>query len=452
MRYNRLWYIKLVIPYSIKSAIINNVTKIKYNYKSVLPLKPVLSNPFVTSGSIKLNIDNPQPNVTYEYSTDGIIYNPLASNLTITGLSSNTEYNITVKAKNTAGESIVSNKLTQNTLPNAPKIITILSVTSNSIELNIDTPPLGVTYWYSTDGLTYNPLASNLTITGLSGNTEYNITVKAKNTAGESIVSNKLTQYTLPNTPLIDIFRYSPITIVIYLYNFSPYVKYIYSIDGYTYVPANIYYQSLSYIFNTITLKSNKEYSISVKAINGDRISEISNVLTQYTLPSAPTVTVGSVTSNSIKLNVDINKNPELLIGLTYVYSTDKKNYTSLDSDSTIRGLTSNTKYTITVKAINTAGGNVSNALTQYTLPDAPEISRNSVTSNSIKLNVNINKLPESLIGVTYIYSTDGEIYTSLISSTITGLSGNTEYNITVKATNTAGNSEASSVLNILTN
>ncbi|MGV8969806.1 MAG: endo alpha-1,4 polygalactosaminidase [Microbacteriaceae bacterium] len=142
---------------------------------------------------------------------------------TITGLTANTAYSFTVKAKDAAGNrSAASNALSVTTnaavvtdtiAPSVPASLTSGATTATSVDLSwaASTDNVGVTgyeVFVNGSGTAIAASTTSATITGLTANTAYSFTVKAKDAAGNrSAASNALSvttnaaaniAYTLP--------------------------------------------------------------------------------------------------------------------------------------------------------------------------------------------------------------------------------------------------------------
>ena len=155
------------------------------------------------------------PSITdYLYSIDGINYvssGSTSSPIRITGLTNGVTYNITIKAVNSNGRSIASNSVSvtpSNSGPLPPVLTGITFKTTDTMTITFTQVANGITitnYKYSIDGgnnyTAFSPVdvTSPVTITGLSSNTTYNISLKAVSAVGESASSNIITETTYAN-------------------------------------------------------------------------------------------------------------------------------------------------------------------------------------------------------------------------------------------------------------
>jgi len=160
----------------------------------------------------------------YLYSIDnGLTYTSASKNsspIVISGLTSNTTYNIKLKAVNSIGNGNESRTLTVTTLSTpsspptynsellAPVITGISFKTTDSFTVTFTQQANGITitnYKYSIDnGNTYTALSpvditSPITISGLSSNTTYNIKLRATNASGDGAESDVWTESTYAN-------------------------------------------------------------------------------------------------------------------------------------------------------------------------------------------------------------------------------------------------------------
>jgi hypothetical protein len=144
---------------------------------------------------------------------------------------------------------------------------------------------------------------------------------------------------------------------------------------------------------------------------------------------------------------------PGTVLGKTYVVTSSPGSYTASGTASpiTITGLQSSTQYTYTVVASNNYGtasaSSASSAVTATTVPQAPSVT--SVTAGNAQVSVafSANATGGSTITGYTVTSSPGNITASGATSPIvvTGLTNDTSYTFTVKATNNNGESAASS-------
>jgi len=150
----------------------------------------------------------------YLYSIDGVNYlssGSISSPIRIPGLTNGVTYNITLKAVNTNGTSSASNSVSvtpSNLGPLAPVLTGVSFKTTDTITLTFTQASNGITitnYKYSIDdGNNYTAFSpvniiSPVTISGLSSNTTYKISLKAVSAVGESDSSNTITETTYAN-------------------------------------------------------------------------------------------------------------------------------------------------------------------------------------------------------------------------------------------------------------
>ncbi|AJS61605.1 chitinase [Paenibacillus sp. IHBB 10380] len=159
-----------------------------------------LSSPSKTSNSVNLSWNASTDNVgvtgyTVSYGSNSI--NVAGTSTTISGLSANTAYTFTVKAKDAAGnQSVASNALTvttnassvDTTAPTAPTNLQVSGKTASSVSLSwtASTDNVGVTGYdvFNGSSLVTSVMGTTATVNGLNANTAYTFTVTAKDAAG----------------------------------------------------------------------------------------------------------------------------------------------------------------------------------------------------------------------------------------------------------------------------
>ncbi|MBQ0737079.1 reprolysin-like metallopeptidase [Aquimarina celericrescens] len=171
------------------------------------PANLVTSNITQTTIDLSWNASTDNVGVTgYDvYQGNTIVSTVTTTNYQVTGLSENTAYSFSVKAKDAAGnESGFSNIVNATTLPvdtgdneapSAPTALAASNITQTTIDLswNPSTDNVGVTGYDVYQGNTIIGTVTNTSYqaTGLSPNTSYTFSITAKDAAGnESIASN----------------------------------------------------------------------------------------------------------------------------------------------------------------------------------------------------------------------------------------------------------------------
>ena len=422
----------------------------------------------------------------YDYSTDdGATWNSTGATstaYTITGLDKGTEYDVKVRAVNSAGDGTASStvtKTTDTTVPNAP---TSLSATADTNGTEIDlswTAPTddgGTTitgYQYSTDdGSTYTDTVSTTTthtITGLDKNTEYTLKVRATNAEGNGTASGSATQTTdttVPNAPTSLSLTVGETTAnlswtaptddggdTITSYEVS-------SDDGTTWTDTGD--ADLTYQITGLT--ADTEYDFKVRAVNGEGSGTASATVTEttnavaITVPAAPTSLTVTVPTNGTSLSASWTAPSGTVTD--YEYSTDNGttwNSTGSTSTSyTITGLEKGTEYNVKVRAVNSAGNSTATATvtktTNTTVPSAPTSFSIAIGDTDATLTWATPTDDGGTAITEYQYSTDdGATWTDTNSTNlqqeVTGLVAETEYDFKVRAVNAEGNGTASATV-----
>jgi hypothetical protein len=339
----------------------------------------------------------------YEYSLDGGPYtalNPVRADspITIAGLANGTPYSITLRAINSLGSGNPSDAV-ETTPAAAPAAPTGLSAAPGDSQVTISFTPgadngAAITnYEYSLNGGSYTALSSAtagspIIIAGLTNGTPYSITLRAINSSGSGNPSDAVetTPLAAPDAPtgLLQQGEADDVATIAFAAgadNGAAITNYAYSLDGGLYTaldPA----QDNSPI--TITgLTNGTPYSITLRAINsaGNSASSVPIVVTPgqpavVTPPDAPTGL--SATPGDGQVTITFTPGPINGAAITnYAYSLDGVGYAAsrpsqANSPITITGLTNGTPYSITLKAINSAGDSVVASMPVVTTPVGP--------------------------------------------------------------------------------
>ncbi len=172
-----------------------------------VPQSPQVASSSPTSSSVDLTLasrDSGGANITqYSYSLNGGSYVNFpagnSSTQTISGLSSNTSYNVRLKATSTAGTSYESalHSFTTTAAPADAPTITSVSGGDRSLiisfTLGVDNGNPVTDVHYSLNGGSFISSGSTttpITIASLSGRTAYSVKIKSQNSAGFSSDSN----------------------------------------------------------------------------------------------------------------------------------------------------------------------------------------------------------------------------------------------------------------------
>lgn len=172
---------------------------------------------------------------------------------------------------------------------------------------------------------------------------------------------------------------------------------------------------------------------------------------------TAPTgLSASSTTTTSTVISFTPPTNDGGAAITNYEYSTNGSTWTALSpadavSPVTITGLSSNTAYTIYLRAVNIVGsGPASSGVAVTTLAGAP--TGLSTTSTATTTATIAFTAPSGTATITnYEYSTNGSTWTALSPAdaitpvTITGLTANTAYTLYLRAVNAGGSGTASS-------
>ncbi len=369
---------------------------------------------------------------------------------TQSSLHPNRNYTIKLEARDKVGN-IKDSTITAYTKAEIPTITTN-NITTNTMDIQIDdnnpantkySIAAGTKYVSSGGALTTTPQWITLTnkrikATGLTPNTSYIITAKARNGAGEAtLASAEAKGMTLPTAPE-NITAQPDKYFITLTWSAMPYItKYEVSADGEIESTGT----ETTYIHDDLI--PNTQHSYKVRAVNAGGDGLWSDILTATTLPDPPGIPINlraEASQNEITLEWDAVEGAidydveadgnleENITGITYIHS----------------GLLSNTPHTYRVRARNRGGvGEWSDLLNKDTLPDPPGIPEGievtETTKDTITLTWNAADRAEG-----YDIEAGGAIIDSTTDITYThiGLDADTEYTYRIRARNVGGESE----------
>ena len=312
---------------------------------------------------------------------EGLIGTGITSPITVSGLSSNTEYTFTISATNSGGTSGSSLSSLVTTKPDPP-INCIATVSGSTIVSVAFTAPSGtgtITGYIVTSNLgdISTGTSSPINVIGLTANTSYTFTVSATNSGGTSFASSSsasiTTQISAPIINNLMVLSNTDISV-----GFTPPNEGDGIITGYTVIssPGGLIGTGASSPITVSGLTSNTEYTFTVSAIRHlisrrPIVLSVSSVSSSISTISEPptlgTVTVSDKTSVSIAFtppsgsgtitSYTVTSSPRGLIG------------TGTSSPITITGLTTYESYIFTVSATNSGGTSIQSGASSYISP-----------------------------------------------------------------------------------
>jgi hypothetical protein len=431
----------------------------------------------------------------YEYSTDGgatwraratgttespLIIATLSSDGT-SPLVNGTEYHVELRALNAMGSGTASAVATGIALakPSAP---TVSAITASASSLAVVFQPgsnggAAITSWeYRVDNgswISTGSLATGFVIGGLDNGTAYDISVRGVNSEGNGAASTAVsaTPVTLPGQPAIASItradRSLSVAFVLSSTGGSAVTAWEYTTDGGTTwatatgTTSPLVITALS--GNPATrLVNSTAYPVAIRAINavGTGVASSTNTAAPSTTPSAPMVTLTPL-NQSIRVTYSLSGDggsPVSAIEYSVDGGSTWSDAGSLTSPFTISGLTNGTAYAVRVRADNIVGSGTASTVastTPRTLPDAPT----AVTAASNAAAVDVSWVAPVGTGGSAITGYIASAYavsngttaaatcvtTTATSCSITGLTNETTYYVSVVAQNIVGSGVASS-------
>lgn len=455
----------------------NVKTEISYGQPFIAGTRPNINSVVSLANSLSVYFQTSvagYPAPTYYYSLNGnaagsYVFANIdanANSLTIENLTTAAVYNISLLAVNSGGNSYSNTTVSGSPYVLGTAIPNITQVVSGINRLTIQYTGAqnaypNPYYYYSVNGNDYansgfntnaNIVVSNLYVSG-----NYQVSIMSVSPAGNLISGNASGQpYVLGTQPNI-LNAYSLPNAIAVAFETStsgyPAPSYYYSVDsGNTYIPANIAFDASSLIIGN--LFTSDTYGIRMMALNaaGNVYSENTVSASPFVLGSAPYIT--SVVSALNRLVVVFNAS----VGTTasYYYSVDGEAFVNAETQTnigniTIQNLNTAKAYSIQIMATNPAGNLISNTVqgTPFIRGSRPDI--NSVSSLANALSVSFQPSTGGYPPPTYYYTVDGgssfinaNVDSNANSFVIGNLTTLQVYNVSLLASNSAGNVESS--------
>ncbi|WP_227013976.1 fibronectin type III domain-containing protein [Paenibacillus psychroresistens] len=406
--------------------------------------------------------------IGYDVFKNGTLIGSTTSATTfgVTGLTPSTAYSFTVKAKDAAGNvSSASNTLSVTTsagdtqAPTTPTNLISPAKTDTSVSLywSASSDNVGVTGYNIYNGSTLlasttGSIITSYTATGLSTNTAFTFTVKAKDASNNlSAASNAITITTDPAANWVNCAgENNPC-------NFTGTKQVRFGVPG-------------SYAFGTFTstvMCSTNGFGTD-PAVGQYKTCDVNNAGGSGGDTQAPTAPTGltspSKTSSSVSLSWTASTDNIGVTGYNIYNGSTLAGTTTGATSFTVSSLSASTAYTFTVKAKDAAGNNsaassglsvTTNAGSDTTAPTAPTgLSSPSKTNTSVSLSWTASTDNVGVTGYNIYNGTNlAGSTTGATTFTVTGLTASTAYTFTVKAKDAAANlSAASSGLTVTTN
>ena len=386
---------------------------------------------------------------SYTYTLNGSSATPSSqteNSATFTSLSPETSYTLFVTAINNGGQATSSLvAITYKTPPTTP-IVSTSSITDSSFVASW-TSLRATSYTYTLNGSSATPLtqtATSATFADLTASTNYTLVVTAVNNGGEAS-STPIVVTTVNTPPTITNLITNTITSQSFVASWTAEraTSYTYALNGSAVTPSSEGANSATFS----SLSSATSYTLVITVINngGQVTSNPSTITTLNEAPSAPIVSISSITYQSFVASWTGGSPVS-----SYIYTLNGSTVTPIDNGlagktATFSNLNAATGYTLIVTAVNNGGQTSSTpviATTFNTPPTEPIVTADSITYNSFVASW-------SNEGATsYSYTLNGSSVTpssqTSSSATFTSLSSATSYTLVVTAINNGGQASSS--------
>ncbi len=397
-----------------------------------------------------------------------------------TGLTPNTKYTYSATATTEIGTGPASASLsfaTTNGLPGAPSQPTASWITDTTVNLqaffytyqNGGSPITGFTYTAEPGNVTCTGPTQICTMTGLTPNTAYTVTLRATNAIGTGPASASATFKTVSGLPAVWATAAGSITRTAAQLTWSQ--VWLPTVSSYTATvqPGGKSCMTTITTCTIVGLSPATAYTYSVSATNtaGTSVSNTVGFSTTLGLPSAPSAvnpkSVAATTALARWNGAPDGGYPITGYTVTVVDPTGVLAFTTCISTSTscnLTGLTPSSTYSYTVKATNQWGTSAASAPSSFTTAvavpvlTAPAAPAQQGALNITPVSANVtwvapgNTGGSAITGYTATLMPGNQTCTvaaTVRSCPMTGLSPYTVYTYTVKATNAIGTSPAGS-------
>jgi len=461
---------------------------ITMNTLTISFVKPATNGASITGYQYALDVSGEAPGSFVDASGTA----PIPSIIVTQGILPNVKYNVRVVALSAAGQSVPSapfaTPISFVYLPPNQVAVTNMAIELNKLTIIFSTPGINgapiTGYRYALDvsgeapGSYIDASGSPLTLTqGIRTNVFYNVRVVALSAAGQSVPS---APYTKPVFfPYLPPSRITVVALAIELNKLTitftaPTITnavvtgYRYALDimdasGTTVVTPGAFVDASGGSPLTVTqgVLPNVNYNVRLISLSGAGESAAStyiakSVLFPYLPPLAPTIS--TIVSGDRSAVVTFTGQPSRGAPITgYAYTLDASATTIYDVSGavttlTVTNLINDASYNVRIAAITPAGysaWSLSKSVTPvYKAPAAPVIS--TVTAGKGQLTVAFT-VPAAngspITGYKYVLNGGSKVDATIVSGTtfvITGLIGNTLYNVQMCATNALGDSDLS--------
>jgi titin len=398
-----------------------------------------------------------------------------ATTYTMTGLLNGTTYSVYVKSTNGAGDSPATTYGPFTLGKTAPQVPVITSVVAGngSMTVNFTAPYNGgdalTGYKYilnnsvvDASAVTIGAVSNSFVISGLTNGTTYTVKMSAMNTMGTSAystVSSSVVPKTVPSAPAVtSVTPGNQQVVVEYTVSESnggaEITQYKYRLNGGSAVALD---GSGSSPFTISGLTNGTSYTLTMTAINAageSAPSASSSAFIPSTVPSTPLIQSITASNQSISVVFTADNGGSPLTSLEYSLN-DASNVSIQPTYSplVISGLTNGTAYRVQIRVSNANGSTDMSEYSAYatpvTIPTAPSITGIQSGDEFIEFSFS-SPLDDGSSAITgYKYALNGGAFSAigLIQSPYritNGIQNGTSYSVQLKATNSVGDSPAS--------